>query len=85
MPTSTLRNVGGSVMMAIPKSMLEGLGLKVNEKVRIGIEGGRLVIEPQVKPRYSLAGLLAQCDPAASASDDVGDWDQAEPVGSETI
>jgi antitoxin ChpS len=77
---STLRNVGGSVMVAIPKSLLEGLGLAANEKVALRIDQGHLVIEPRPKPRYVLADLIAQCD---LTSDD--DWDQATPVGREVI
>jgi antitoxin ChpS len=80
MLTSTLRNVGGSVMVAIPKSLLEGLGLAANEKVALRIDQGNLVIEPRPKPRYVLADLIAQCD---LTSDD--EWDHAASVGREDI
>jgi antitoxin ChpS len=85
MITSTLRIVGGSVMMAIPKPVLEGLGLSANEKVNLRIDGGCLVIERRQKPRYSLDELMAQCDLTASATDEVYDWDRAEPFGREVI
>jgi antitoxin ChpS len=86
MLTSTLRTVGGSVMMAIPKSILEGLGLSSNEKVALHIDGGRLVVEPRPKPKYTLDELLAQCQPIQSDDDKVlQDWDTAEPVGREMI
>jgi antitoxin ChpS len=80
MLTSTLRNVGGSVMVAIPKPLLEGLGLAANEKVSLHIDQGNLVIAPRPKPRYVLADLIAQCD---LTSDD--EWDQSAPVGREVI
>jgi antitoxin ChpS len=85
MLTSTLRNVGGSIMMTIPKPVLEALGLFANEKVALLLEGGRLIIEPQPKPRHTLEELLAQCDPEASPDEDELAWDQARPVGREDV
>ena len=85
MLTSTLRVVGGSIMMTIPKPVLEGLGLSANEKVALHIEHGRLVVEPRPRPRYALADLIAQCDPAAPDDDERRAWDEAEPVGREVL
>ena len=85
MLTSTLRNVGGSVMMAIPKSVLDGLGLAVNTKVALSVEQGRLVVQARPKPKYTLAELLAQCDPTAPEADRDEAWDSTEPVGREVF
>mgnify|MGYP001766848846 CR=1 FL=1 len=85
MLTSTLRTVGGSVMMTIPKAVLDVLGLGVNDKVALHVEAGRLLVEARPRPKYSLAELLAQCDASAAASDEVRAWDAAEPVGREAI
>jgi antitoxin ChpS len=85
MLTSTLRTVGGSVMMAIPKSVLDGLGLVANEKVTLRVDAGRLVIEPRARPKYALAELLAQCDTQGNTQADTATWDAAEPVGREAI
>ena len=65
MLTSTLRAVGGSVMMAIPKPLLDSMGLGPNVKVALRIEDGRLVVEPQPRPRYSLAELVARVEALA--------------------
>ena len=81
----TLRAVGGSIMMAIPKAVLEGLGLAANTKVGLRIDQGRLVVEPQPKPHYSLAELIAQCDLSAPASDEDRQWNAAKPVGREVF
>ena len=83
MHIATLRTVGGSVMMAIPKAILEALGLSANEKVGLSVADGRLVVEPTPRPRYSLAELVAQCDPAAPVSDEERAWMETKPVGSE--
>ncbi len=61
MAAATLRAVGGSVMVAIPKPLLEDLGLKADSKVKLTVENGRLVVESAAKPlRYELADLVAQ-------------------------
>ncbi|MEI9984416.1 MAG: antitoxin [Aliidongia sp.] len=85
MLTSTLRNVGGSIMMAIPKSVLDGLGLAANTKVALSIEQGRLVVEARPKPRYTLPELLAQCDLTAPEAPDDEAWQNMEPVGREVL
>lgn len=83
MLTATLRNVGGSVMMAIPKSLLEGLGLAANTKVGLSLDHGRLVIEPHPKPKYTVAGMMAECDLTAPMSTQEREWQEMEPVGRE--
>lgn len=85
MVTSTLRTVGGSVMMAIPKPLLEGLGLSANEKVALHIDNGRLIVEPRPKPRYRLADLVAQCDPNAPVTEEDRAWDEAGAAGREIL
>ena len=85
MHQATLRTVGGSVMLAVPKPLLEALGLKPNTKVGLRLEAGRLVIEPQTRPGYTLSELLAQCDPEAPLSDEDHAWVTELQVGKEAI
>jgi antitoxin ChpS len=85
MLTSTLRSVGGSIMMAIPKPVLESLGLAANEKVALRIEDGHLIVEAHRRPKYTLTELLAQCDANAPLAVDIRDWDEAEAIGREVI
>ena len=85
MVTATLRVVGGSVMMAIPKPLLESLKLGANSKVALAIEDGRLVVMPQRKPRYSLDELLSQCDADAAMDRESRQWLDDGPVGDEAI
>ena len=85
MLTSTLRTVGGSVMMAIPKPVLDSMGLGPNVKVALRLEEGRLVVEPRPRPRYSLAELVAQCDADAPLSEEAREWDEALPMGGEAL
>jgi antitoxin component of MazEF toxin-antitoxin module len=55
---SMLRTFGGSVVLAIPKPILEGLGLSANTQVGVSVSGGRLFVEPHPRPRYTLSELV---------------------------
>jgi antitoxin ChpS len=72
-------------MMAIPKPLLETLGLSPNAKLDLSVEDGRLVAVPRPRPRYSLDELVAQCDPDAPLSEDEQAWHDAPPVGREVL
>ena len=80
-----LRKVGGSVMLAIPKPMLEALDLAPEAAVDLSIRAGRLVVDPKKRRRYSLDELLAQCRPASRRSREDRDWTGGRPVGRELI
>ena len=85
MHTTNLRKVGGSIMLAVPPALLEILRLRPGAKVGIAVEGGRLVVEPQRRPRYTLDELLAQCDPKAARTKEEREWLDGKPVGGELI
>jgi antitoxin ChpS len=59
---TNLRKVGGSVMLAVPPSILDILHLNAGATVGLTVNSGRLVIEPRRKPHYSLDQLLALCN-----------------------
>lgn len=83
MHTTSLRKVGGSIMLALPPTLLELLGLHVGATVGVAVDGGRLIIEPLPKPHYSLDELLAKCDSNAPITDEDGTWFDIKPVGHE--
>jgi antitoxin ChpS len=80
-----LRKVGGSVMLAIPKAMLDALDLSADASVGLSIKAGRLVVDPKKRRRYSLDELLAQCNPSARRSRGDRDWQTSPPVGRELV
>ena len=84
MHTTNLRKVGGSIMLAIPPAVLEILNLQSGTTVGVAVDNGRLIIEPQPKPQYSLEELLAQCNPNALITEDDRVWLDAKPLGNET-
>ena len=85
MHTTSLRKVGGSVMLAVPPAFLDLLKIGIGAKVDIDVENGRLVVEPQVRPIYTLDELLAQCDDNDTPSDEDRAWIDANPVGKELL
>ena len=85
MHTTNLRKVGGSVMLAVPRAVLDVLGLRPGAKVGIAIERGRLVVEPPKRPRYTLDELLAQCDSKGRRTKEEREWLDNKPVGRELI
>jgi len=85
MYTTNLRKVGGSVMLAVPRAILDLLHLRPGATVGVTVDGGRLVVEPQQRQRYSLDELLAQCDASAELTVEDRAWVDAKPVGSELL
>ncbi len=85
MHITNLRKVGGSVMLAVPPTLLDIVGLQPGAKVGIAVESGRLVVEPQPRRRYTLDELLAQCNPKARRSKEEREWLDGKPVGGEVI
>lgn len=86
MATVTLRNLGGSIVMAVPKKILSLVELGAGSKVQVSVEGGRLVVEPAKKPRYELGELLSNCrrsDLAPLRKD--RSWLETGPVGREEL
>jgi antitoxin ChpS len=80
-----LRKVGGSIMVAIPKPMLDALDLAPDASVGLSIKAGRLVIDPKKRRRYTLDELLAQCKPSVRRSREDRDWTTNAPAGRELI
>ena len=81
MATVTLRNLGGSIVMAVPKKILSLVGLDAGSQVEVSVENGRLIVEPKKRRRYTLAELLSRC-----RQEDLtpGDKDQAWLQGRRT-
>jgi antitoxin ChpS len=85
MHTTNLRKVGGSVMLAVPPAILDLLHLRAGATVGVSVDGGRLVVEPQPRPRYSLAELLAQCEASVEPGEEDRAWLEDAPVGRELL
>jgi len=80
-----LRKVGGSVMLAIPKVLLNALDLAPDAPVGLSIKAGRLVVDPKRRRRYSLDELVSQFKPSVRRSREDRDWQLSPPVGRELV
>lgn len=85
MHMTNLRKVGGSIMLTVPPALLDLLRLRPGARVGMAVHGGRLVVEPQQRPCYTLDELLAQCDPKAPRSRDEREWLSDKHAGREII
>lgn len=83
----TLRRAGGSLVLTIPKTLARALGLSEGGRIGVSIADGKLLADPSASepPRYRLADLVAQCDPAALLSDEDERWLGDRPAGGERI
>jgi len=80
-----LRKVGGSVMLAVPPSLLDILRLRPGDKVGIAVENGRLVVAAHERPRYTLEELIAECHPKAGRTPEDREWLRGGPAGAEIL
>lgn len=85
MHTTNLRKVGGSIMLAVPPALLDVLHLTAGAKVGLAVDNGRLVVEPQARPRYTMAELLAASDYEHPQPSEEREWVNAPAVGGELI
>lgn len=83
MHTTSLRKVGGSIMLAVPPVILDQLHLQAGATVGLAVEHGCLVVDPKPRPRYTLAVLLAASDYSQMQSAEDREWVDAPAVGGE--
>jgi len=85
MHTTNLRKVGGSVMLAVPPAILELLQLRAGATVGILVDNGRLVVQPNPQPHYTLEELLEGSDYAEPRTEEEQDWVDGPAVGRELL
>jgi antitoxin ChpS len=85
MHTTNLRRVGGSIMLAVPPALLDILHLSAGAKVGLAVENGCLVVEPQARPRYTMAELLAASDYSQPQPPSEREWVDAPASGNEPL
>jgi antitoxin ChpS len=85
MHSTTLRKVGGSVMLAVPRAILDMLHLAAGARVGLAIDGERLIVEPKPRAHYTLDELIAQCDASAEPTPEDQAWLDAPAQGRELL
>ncbi len=85
MHITSLRKVGGSIMLVVPPAILEQLHLQAGSSVSISLDGEKLVVESSVKPRYTLTELLQASDYSQQQSASDAEWTKSPAIGRELI
>jgi len=82
MHTATLRALGGSIAVTLPRQLLKNMGLAAGSQVEINADGERLTITPK-RTKYTLDELLANCGEGDFEID--REFMDAAPVGRELL
>ncbi len=85
MHVTRLEKVGDAVMLTVPPTLLNLLGWEAGEAVGLSVYAGRLIVEPQRRPRYTCAELLAVSDYSVPQSPEDREWIDAPAVGHELL
>lgn len=79
-----LKKMGNSTALVMPPPVLKGLGIGVGQRLSLETTAdGKIVLSP--KRKYTLADMIAQCDPKAPPPLDLAPWDVARPMGQEVL
>ena len=80
----TIKKWGNSLATRTPKSVVESVGLHVNQEVEIEAVNGKIIITPSKTVECSLDDLLSQCKPEAMVlSQEDKTWISNPHVGKE--
>jgi antitoxin ChpS len=84
MTIAYLRRAGGSTVVTVPDAVLEEAGLTSTSSVTLEWDvAAKAIVMRRARPRYTMAELLAQCDPDAALTDEDVAWLGEPPVGAE--
>ena len=81
----TLRKLGGSVILSLPKAWLRQTGLDAGSDVALHIVDNRLMVEPVSSPVYALEDLVEEyrIDQCSHESD--AEWLNNDTMGEEQL
>jgi len=87
--TTSFRDIGGTVMMAVPSSFMAQMGVEVGTSIRLELQGNTLLVNPvfesQSPLRYTLDELLVQSDYSQPLPPEEREWVDAPRAGRELI
>lgn len=78
----SIQKWGNSAAVRLPTGLLDQLNVVPGDKLTVDIRSDGVLLKPK-RAGYSLAELIAQCDPKAPTPKDMEAWDSAKPVGNE--
>jgi antitoxin ChpS len=85
MQTVRLRKVGGSIMLAVPPTILAQLDVSMGADMSISIENGAIIAKPKLTKKFDLEQLLAEHEAFLKTVDRDDEWLDSPPRGRELI
>ncbi|MCP1652301.1 AbrB/MazE/SpoVT family DNA-binding domain-containing protein [Pseudomonas nitroreducens] len=79
---TTIRAIGNSQGITIPKPLLAELGVSLGDPVDVSFKDQALLVT-KAATEYDLNTLVAQCDLEAPEPPDIHCWRTSAPVGNE--
>lgn len=73
---------GNSAAVRLPTELLGMLKVSLGDKLSVNVQPEGVLLKA-ARPSYSLAELVAQCDPSAAEPADMAAWNNLKPVGRE--
>ena len=73
---------GNSAAVRLPTELLGMLKVSLGDKLSVNVQPDGVLLKA-ARPSYSLADLVALCDPKAPQPDDLAVWGDVKPVGRE--
>lgn len=78
----SIQKWGNSAAVRLPTELLGLLKVSLGDKLSVNVQPDGVLLKA-ARPAYSLADLLAQCDPSAAEPVDLAAWSNVKPVGHE--
>ena len=72
-------------MLTLPPALLDLVEVSPGQQVVVTVQDGRIIVEPQRRPRYALAELLSRCDAKAPRPEEDRTWLEAPAHGKELL
>lgn len=73
---------GNSAAVRLPTELLKLLKVTPGDKLSVTVQPDGVLLKAS-RPAYSLAELVAQCDPSAPEPSDMAAWSAMKPLGRE--
>lgn len=78
----SIQKWGNSAAVRLPTELLAILKVALGDKLCVDVQADGVLLKAK-RPAYSLAELLAQCEPEAAEPVDMTRWGEVKPVGRE--
>lgn len=85
MHATNLRKVGGLIMLAMSPALLDQLHLQAGATAGLAVDHGCLVVSPNLRPHYTLAGLLAVSNYSQPQPTDGHEWVDVPAIGDKLL